>query len=591
MSAREDANRTTRRRPSPLTPLVLATLAGVALGTAVALVRAPESLALFRARVPWTGPPPSATEWAEPARAGELARVVAVTGGRELHVAAARAPRARRLAEGLAGRRAAGTDALAASHAALREHWRGRIAPAPSPLLAPAVECASFLLAEADRRRDLAHALPSPYAGGGPGESAPDDARVAAAAAALADALAAADPKACRRALVALAAAEDDLFARGVPAPGAPAVVRGAAWRRAQFERADALSALAAQALESGEPAAADLAVAGAAARTLTLADAQPGPYAPLVAGAAPAAVALEPLPGAWARLVGVGGGLGGLVALLAALAARRLRPRRMRAPLAASFDGARDPSAALPWVHVVAGPSPGAALRAALELAAHALARRERVLVVDAGSLRLHERLGRDARWGLMECLQGEMPVLGLVQYAGRPGFYLLARGHASRPAAWAALGRCLDDARLHFGRVVFLVDRSTPRGFGEAIVGRPLEGWWGAPGTRLPQAAVDLSARLGIAFSGIDLSGLPKVSLESLASRVTALAESLPAPAEPVALAPPEPVRLPEPVLPAEPVVLDCDLQVRQRLRFLAWMRRVQSESRRAVAHPAAR
>ena len=33
---------------------------------------------------------------------------------------------------------------------------------------------------------------------------------------------------------------------------------------------------------------------------------------------------------------------------------------------------------------------------------------------------------------------------------------------------------------------------------------------------------------------------------------------------------------------VSPAEPVILDCDLQVRQRLRFLAWMRRVQAESR---------
>jgi len=32
------------------------------------------------------------------------------------------------------------------------------------------------------------------------------------------------------------------------------------------------------------------------------------------------------------------------------------------------------------------------------------------------------------------------------------------------------------------------------------------------------------------------------------------------------------------------AEPIVLDCELQVRQRLRFLAWMRRVEAEHRRA-------
>jgi hypothetical protein len=31
-----------------------------------------------------------------------------------------------------------------------------------------------------------------------------------------------------------------------------------------------------------------------------------------------------------------------------------------------------------------------------------------------------------------------------------------------------------------------------------------------------------------------------------------------------------------------PLEPIVLDCDLQVVQRLRFLAWMRRVEAEER---------
>lgn len=233
-------------------------------------------------------------------------------------------------------------------------------------------------------------------------------------------------------------------------------------------------------------------------------------------------------------------------------------------------------------------------AVRAALELAAHPLARRERVLVVDAGSGRLHERLGREARWGLMECLQGDMPVLGLVQYAGRPGFYLLARGHAARTAAWAGLGRCLDDARLHFGRIVFVIDRTTAREFGDALVGRPLEGWWAEPGTRHAAGAAELSARLGIAFSGIDLSAVPKVSLEVLSARVAELAAALPPAIEPTPLERAIPEPLPEaqaaPV-PVEPVVLDCDLQVLQRLRFLAWMRRVQSESRQAEARTAPR
>jgi hypothetical protein len=41
------------------------------------------------------------------------------------------------------------------------------------------------------------------------------------------------------------------------------------------------------------------------------------------------------------------------------------------------------------------------------------------------------------------------------------------------------------------------------------------------------------------------------------------------------------PAPEALPQPV--RQEIVLDCDLQVRERLRFLAWMRRVQKESRR--------
>ena len=36
------------------------------------------------------------------------------------------------------------------------------------------------------------------------------------------------------------------------------------------------------------------------------------------------------------------------------------------------------------------------------------------------------------------------------------------------------------------------------------------------------------------------------------------------------------------------AEPGVVDCDLQVRERLRFLLWMRRVQAESLRQVEVP---
>jgi hypothetical protein len=44
------------------------------------------------------------------------------------------------------------------------------------------------------------------------------------------------------------------------------------------------------------------------------------------------------------------------------------------------------------------------------------------------------------------------------------------------------------------------------------------------------------------------------------------------------------------PAPTVAPEPIVLDCDLQVRQRLRSLAWLRRLRADNRRAEAqvHP---
>lgn len=587
MSATEDATRNPRASRAPL---LLATLVGVVAGLAVALVLAPESLALFRARVPWTGDAPAVTSWPGTPRPGESAAVVAVPGGHELEVRAARAPRARRIAEALATRRDAAVDALAQVRDGVHAAWRARIEPAPLPPFTPVADCASWLLADAARRRDLARALPMPYAAGLSAAPAGPDEAVARAESALEAALAAADPARVRDALVGLAAAEDAHFARGVPAAGAPAPDRGAAWRHAQVERAEMLENLAALALDDQTPFQGQLALAAALPRVVELADTMGDAYAPLVASAAAPPVTVEPLAAPWAALLGAGGLLGGLVALLAAALARRGRRTGLAGHMPA-LAPARDPSPMLPWLHVVAGPSPAAALRGAFELAAHALARRERVLVVDAGGARLHERLQRDSRWGLAECLGADMPVLGMVQYAGRPGFYLLARGNPGRACTWAGLGRCLDDARLHFGRVIFLVDRTTPREFGEALAGRPLEGWWAAAIERLPEAAVALTTRLGIAFSGMSLGALPEASLEILGARTAALAAALPPRVEEALAAPAEPEPLPLPAVPPEPIVLDCDLQVRQRLRFLAWMRRVQSESRQGAARAASR
>lgn len=290
----------------------------------------------------------------------------------------------------------------------------------------------------------------------------------------------------------------------------------------------------------------------------------------------------VEPIVSAWRTWLGGGALLGALAAMLAA--GLGLWLRRFRGAGAPVVVPASDPGSPERWLHVVAGPSPLAIARGVTELAAHALARGERVLVVDGSArLRLHERFGREARWGLMECLLADMPVLGLVQYGGRPSFYLLAHGKAGRGDGWAALGQRLDEARPHFGRVILALDVAAPGAVGDSLRGRAVEGWWAEPLARLPRHAQELADRLGIALSNMDLTDMPEASLELLSGRARALAamvSTVETVGEPV-LQPPAPGPVVE--APPEPIVLDCDLQVRQRLRFLAWMRRVQSERRR--------
>ena len=455
------------------------------------------------------------------------------------------------------------------------------------PLLSPGAERASLLLAAAQRDRDLAACLPAPYAGDArasglpPGAPPQTPASVRAALESLAQCAQEGDALTLKQDLREAALAEDAWFGAGVPAPGASAAVRGAHWRAYTLARADSLSALAAQVLTSETPLQQALAPA-AAVETIAALDAElPAGYQALAdatpLGPLPAAV---PLPAAWARLLGLGALFGALGA--GAAAALGLLTRRVGRRAAVAFAPARDPGAEGPWLHLVAGPNATAVARATLELSAHALARGERVLVVDAGPrLVLHERFGREARWGLMECLLADMPILGLVQYGGRPGFYLLAHGNAARGEGWASLGQRLDDAKPHFGRIILALDSGAPRAIGDALLGRALEAWWAAPVQRLPRIAVELTARLGIAFSGLGLDAIPEVQLELLSARVEALRGRPVAPRlEPMVAVPALAVAQVMAPVP-EPVILDCDLQVRQRLRFLAWMRRVQSES----------
>src|SRR6185369_1010084 len=241
------------------------------------------------------------------------------------------------------------------------------------------------------------------------------------------------------------------------------------------------------------------------------------------------------------------------------------------------------DPSEAGPSLHVITGPTAAAVTRGALELAARRLALGERVLLVDGSArIRLHERLGRDARWGLLECLAAEMPVLGLIQYAGHPGLYLLPHGNAERTVGWSRLGQKLEEVVPHFGRIVLALDPQAPAEMGDALLGAAMDGWWGQLDSGFSRALEQATARFGIAFHSLDLEQMPEATLEVLAARVAALRPAGPVP-EPAPITAPVPAIRPEPVQPAlEPIVLDCDLQVLERLRFLAWMRRLQADHR---------
>jgi hypothetical protein len=240
---------------------------------------------------------------------------------------------------------------------------------------------------------------------------------------------------------------------------------------------------------------------------------------------------------------------------------------------------------------------------------------RGERVLLVDAGKrLRLHERYGGDTRWGLGECLAGEVPLLGVVQGAGRSGFFFLAHGAPGRAARWDGLSALLEDAREHFDRVLLALDPKVPRAAALPLGGRVLEAWWAEPGPQLPRNAVALSERLGIPFSCFDLNWLMETMLEVESATplqvpgppLTADGAGAMQPvcfADPEIPAPADPGSVEEAIEPAEAVsgsagdieagacsdgeavVLGCDLEVRERLRFMVWMRRVRAE-RRAVA-----
>jgi hypothetical protein len=243
------------------------------------------------------------------------------------------------------------------------------------------------------------------------------------------------------------------------------------------------------------------------------------------------------------------------------------------------TFEGPRVPETTDAWLHVVSGASAIAVARGALELAGRFLSRGHRVLIVDGGPrLQLHDRFDREARWGVVDCLTGEMPVLGLVQDVGRPGLYLLAHGVPARRTHWPQLGRLMDEARPHFGRAVLALDPDAPAAIGEALAGWHLEGWWAERGRATRQAA-RLADRLGIHLSDLDLDAMPDARLGALDARLwtlKALGSSVEMPAAPAT----DHAPVAAVAVPTVATTLDCDPQVRERLRFLLWMRRIQTE-----------
>jgi hypothetical protein len=270
--------------------------------------------------------------------------------------------------------------------------------------------------------------------------------------------------------------------------------------------------------------------------------------------------------------------------------------PDSFPAPERLGAAGPRQPEGTGAWLHVVSGPTVPVLSRAVFELAARFLARGDRVLVLDAAPrLRLHERFDREARWGVLDSLAQPLPVLGLVQDAGRLGLYLLAHGTSAGPADWSQLPRVLDEARPHFGRAILALDPDAPQVIGQALAGVHLEGWWPL-GAREARGTAGIGGRLGIPFSDLDLDGMLTPRLETLDARVWTLA----APPVPAELETPEvvPEAAPDAVpvagageAPArEPVELEGEPEVRERLRFLLWTRRAASEGDKVAPAAAA-
>jgi len=298
----------------------------------------------------------------------------------------------------------------------------------------------------------------------------------------------------------------------------------------------------------------------------------------------------------AWPVSAAVGGMLCGLLAM--ALVAR-LPSRRRRSTLEVvgalapvPLETVVAPAESLAWLHVVSGPSARRVGHAIAEMAGAWIARGERVLLIDGGPrLRLHVPLVAEPALGLSECLQQQAPLLGVVQSVGVPGLYLLVHGEPIPFRGWAGLGRLMEDARQHFDRVLLAVDLGAPYDIGRALAGRYFEAWWSDPAPERRAGAQALAERIGIRFRSLGLGPESQPLLEAVRATIAALTPAEPPAAEQLVVGGARPDPVATPALRREPLVLDCDLQVRERLRFLIWMRRIQREDRGPATFPPSR
>ena len=581
MRDRDGASDRSARTPVRARSLVWTVIAGALVGCGFGLAIAPPMGARFEARTAWTAAPPQTSDWPRAPRAGETARVEPGRKGNELVVTAGTAASARELLRALAARHTG--SGIAARLSRTREQWLDSLASGPLPTPTNATARAAVLLARARWGRALAAQLPTQPANDDAQEAIPPM-NVLSSWEHVTRLSATADPGALAHSIEVADELELDWFTDDSEWQGWSTAARTEAWRFAQVDRADGLEDRAEQLLTGQSAAQRDLADELSLVWRVELDRKLRDPWSGQAEAQAPALRPLvRPIARVWLPPMAVGAGAGSLLAVLALLLGSLRSPRVAR--VRPVRTGGADPAAEGPRLHVVGGGTPAAVTRAALELAARRVALGERVLLVDGSArLRLHERLDRDARWGLLECLAADMPMLGLVQYAGHPGLYLLPHGNAERLVGWSPLGRKLDEVMPHFGRIVLALDPQAPSALGDALRGRAMEGWWADSDSRAQKGADAATARFGIVFHRLDLSGFMYPTLEGLAERVRELRPSGPAP-EPApitARAVLKPVPATRPAL--EPIVLDCDLQVRQRLRFLAWMRRVQAANRRA-------